>query len=84
MKEYSQKMAKAQDDIEQQKQKKLRDVRKLLKEERLKRKKELYKYVFQQQCKKFHVKALLNSFHLNGHILGVYVQRLKLERPCTV
>ncbi len=46
MQEYSQKMAQVQDDIEQQKQKKLRDVRKLLKEERLKRKKELYKYVF--------------------------------------
>lgn len=49
MQEYSQKMAKAQDDIEQQKQKKLRDVRKLLKEERLRRKKELYKYGVQQR-----------------------------------
>ena len=44
IKEYSDKMAAAQDDIEQQKQKKLRDVRKLLKEERKRRKKELYKY----------------------------------------
>ena len=48
MQEYSQKMAKAQDDIEQQKQKKLRDVRKLLKDERQRRKKELFKYVFKQ------------------------------------
>lgn len=45
MKEYSDKMADAQDDIEQQKQKKLRDIRKLLKEERKRRKKDLYKYV---------------------------------------
>ena len=37
-------MAAVQDDIEQQKQKKLRDIRKLLKEERKKRKKELFKY----------------------------------------
>ena len=44
IKEYSVKMAAAQDDIEQQKQRKLRDVRKLLKEERKRRKKELYKY----------------------------------------
>lgn len=44
IKEYSDKMAAAQDDIEQQKQKKLRDVRRLLKEERKRRKKELYKY----------------------------------------
>ena len=42
--EYSDKMAAVQDDIEQQKQKKLRDIRKLLKEERKKRKKELFKY----------------------------------------
>ena len=46
IKEYSDKMAAAQDNIEQQKQKKLRDVRKLLKEERKRRKKELFKYVF--------------------------------------
>ena len=43
--EYSEKMSKVQEDIEQQKQRKLRDVRKLLKEERVRRKKELYKYV---------------------------------------
>lgn len=45
--EYSEKMSKVQEDIEQQKQRKLRDVRKLLKEERVRRKKELYKYVLQ-------------------------------------
>lgn len=44
IKEYSDKLAAVQDDIEQQKQKKLRDIRKLLKEERKKRKKELFKY----------------------------------------
>ena len=45
--EYSEKMSKVQEDIEQQKQRKLRDVRKLLKKERVRRKKELYKYVLQ-------------------------------------
>lgn len=45
--EYSEKMSKVQEDIEQQKQRKLKDVRKLLKEERVRRKKELYKYVLQ-------------------------------------
>ena len=47
VREYSEKMSKVQEDIEQQKQRKLRDVRKLLKEERVRRKKELYKYVLQ-------------------------------------
>lgn len=45
LQEYSEKMSQVQDDIEQQKQKKLLDVRKLLKEERVRRKKALYKYV---------------------------------------
>lgn len=53
--EYSEKMSKVQEDIEQQKQRKLRDVRKLLKEERVRRKKELYKYVLQSFFFFFHL-----------------------------
>ena len=32
---------------------------------------------------KYHMKVLLNSFHLNGHTLGFHPQTLKLEPPCT-
>ena len=43
IKEYSEKMATIQDEIEVDKQKKLRDIRKLLREERMRRKKELFR-----------------------------------------
>ena len=36
-----------------------------------------------QHHKQHHRKALLNSFHLNGHTLGFHPQTQKLEPPCT-
>ena len=36
-----------------------------------------------QHNKQYHMKVLLNSFHLNGHTLEFYLQSLKLEPPYT-
>ena len=38
---------------------------------------------FDQYYKQDYMKALLNSFHLNGHTLGFHPQTLKLEPSCT-
>jgi len=32
---------------------------------------------------RYYMKALLNSFHLNGHTLGFHTQTQKLEQACT-
>ena len=36
-----------------------------------------------QHTKQYHMKVLLNSFHLNGHTLGFHPQTYKLEPSCT-
>ena len=35
------------------------------------------------QNKYHHVKVLLSSFYLDGHIIGFHPQTQKLEPPCT-
>ena len=37
-----------------------------------------------QHNKQYHRKALLSSFHLNGHTIGFHPQTQKLEPPCKV